>query len=242
MNALKTISALLLTLSFGAAPAYAQGLDVSVGGGVDAGATTSVDVEAAADADTSVSDADARGAASTDTAAGFSLTRTHASVTNSSGTPMSAESVNTANDLEVYAASALRTHDSFDGVDVTSDRLSFRFKEDARLFGFIPHRVTSRVEVSGDGTVTVTRPWYSFLTSGLSADTTASIEARVRTALGESSGVMTARTQALVLAEIVSALEGSVDTSTQLNASADASGMEADAAGGASGSLEVAPN
>ena len=240
MNALKTLSALLLTLTFAASPAYAQNLDVSVGGGVDAGATTSLDIEA--DADTSMDDGHADATVGTDTAAGFSLTRTHASVTNSSGTPMSAESVNTANDLEVYAASALRTHDSFDGVDVTSDRLSFRFKEDAKLFGFIPHKVTSRVEVSGDGAVTVTRPWYSFLASGLSTDTTASIEARVRTALGESSGTMTARTQALVLAEIVSALEGSADTSARVDASADISGVEADAAGNASGSLEVAPN
>jgi len=248
MTAVKTISALLLTLALGALPAYAQNIDISVGGGVDAntGDTTSVDADAEVEADAEVSTDDTETDAATNTATGFTLTRTDASVTNSSGTPMSADSVNTESDLEVFAATTLRTNDSFEGVDVASDRLSFRFKEDAKLFGFIPHQVTSRVVVSGDGRVEISRPWYSFLASGLSADTATSIESRVRTALGESAGSMNTRTQALVLAEIASALAGSVDVSADTTNSAelqsDETGINSAVTGDTSAAVDVVPN
>lgn len=262
MTLIRTIAAFLLILGL-AAPTYAHECEpghnhdtgVNVGGGVDASVGGVVDVDADASADVSVDSGDqtqgdgsADGASDSDprdtsAGAGFSLSRSDDSVRSGSESSMSASSVNSDSDLEVFAASTLRSDDSFDGVDVSSDRLSFRYKEDARLFGFIPHKVTTRVEVSGDGTVRVTRPWYSFLVAGLSNETSASIESRVRTALANSSGSMDARTKALVLSEIASALTGSASASANVMLDARTEGGSADTdAGGSADARVIAPN
>jgi len=239
IGALSLVAALAL-----GAPAYAQTIDIgangSAGVGTDsssASTDTAIDVSVGAPTEEETS-------ASESPATGFTLLRSDASVTNSSDAVMDARSVQTESDLEAYAATTLRTNDSFDGVETSSDRLVLRFTEDAKLFGFIPHTVTSRVEVDANGSVTVSRPWYSFLVAGLSNETDASIEARVTKAMGDtnSSGTMSARSQALVLAEIASALGGSVDVSANASGAARTDDMSASGTLDNDSRVDVQPN
>ena len=209
--------ALLISSSAGV---YAQNINtdtaadirVDTGGVLNASSSVggSADVSADADAETANDDInDIEATSSGSDRASFSLNRDDAAVTNSTGTAIAASSVNTASDLEAYAAATMRTSDRIEGVEVADEHIVLRFTEEARLLGFIPHTMTSRVEVETDGTVRVVRPWYGFLVSGISADATADLEARVQAALGEergSSGALSTRTQALVLAEVARAL------------------------------------
>ena len=248
-------AALALALVLGiSAPAHAQSINTTTTGqvGIDVGDDSSVDAGADASVgtapDETTADDDRMSAGvSSGTDTGFSLTRSDASVTSSSGATVSASSVNTESDLEAYAASTLRANDSIDGVDVASDRLSLSFKEDARLFGFIPHTVTSRVEVSGDGSVRVMRPWYSFLVAGLSVDTKTTIESRVKSAMNEeASGSFSSRSQARVIAEIASALGSSVDAqasaSVDMSANTDDATLNGNATSDTNGTVDVYPN
>ncbi len=213
------------------AGAYAQTIttDTAADIRVDAGGVLNASSSAGGSADVSVDSdaeataeetADSEASASGSGSASFSLKRGDAAVTNSTGTAIAATSVNTASDLEAYAAATLRASDRIDGVEVRDERIVLRFTEEARLFGFIPHTMTSRVEIETDGSVRVVRPWYGFLATGVSADAGADLEARIQAALGEELGSseLSARTQALVLAEVAGAL-GSTEADTAASGS-----------------------
>lgn len=178
--------------------------------------------------------------------AGFNLSKDDASVRDSSGSQIAAESVNTESDLEAYAASTLRASNTIENIDAGSDELRVKFKEPARFLWFIPFEMTSTVTVNADGSVSVNRPWYSFLAS-VDGDVKSDIESRVRTALENESG-LTARSQARVLAALSTALDGSGSATAQgsLDANASAGGdtpTEGDDDGTADqGSGDVAPN
>lgn len=244
---------LMLALMLGlASTAFAQNADVNaqLDTAVDA-AVDDVDanVDVSADADASVSNdgevtAGSEGQASA--GATFRLMRGDAAVESSSANTISASSVSTESDVEAYAASTLRTNDALESVDVTGENVSVSFKEQVRLFGFIPMDMTSRIEVASDGTVRIERPWYSFLTAGASTEVTSAIEANVRNAI-ETEGGLTARAQARILNEVSLALGGNAEASASLGETIES---ELDTAldavvntqlEGESGSAEAAP-
>jgi hypothetical protein len=191
-----------------------------------------IDAGSALNASSSAGPADSEDAARANSgvaaSASFSLSRSDASVTNSSGTMVDAASVNTEGDLEAYAAATLRTSNTLKGVQVDSERVVLRFTEEAQLLGFIPHTMTSRVEVREDGSVRVMRPWYGFLATGASADASVQMEARVRQALADARAHdgpgLSAHQQAAILAEVAASLNGA-----SMSATADAS-VESEAA------------
>lgn len=157
------------------------------------------------------------GAASVNLNAGGSLRldRDDAKVENSTAGSASADTVNTDGDLESYAAATLRDHESLENVDVTEDHVSLSFKEDARLFGFIPLTMTSRLMADANGNVTIVRPWYSFMVMGTTERSTTDLKARVQAILSSAKtedGHLTTRGQAVLMHELTLALGGSSAT------------------------------
>jgi|GEM_PF-6249562 len=230
---LQTLLALVLITGI-SVPALAQTIDVGAQGDVDLEiGTGSASVEGSAGAEADVADErdaemteeDASASDGQEDGTSFSLTRTEATLRSAGSAMVDAGSVNTRSDLEAYAAATLNASDRFESVDVSNDRVVLHFTEDARLFGFIPHTVTSRVEVMADGSVKVERPWYRFLVAGLSADSSADLEARVRSALATEGvqGSLSARSQARVLAEVARSFESGADASASAEGSAEVS-------------------
>ena len=222
---LSLLSPLALVLILGISTSvHAQNADIGI----------RVDADGALNASSSAGDAGSEDMSSqTDvgadatTGASFNLNRFDASVSNSSGAVIDATSVNTKSDLEAYAAAALHSGSSFESVTVTEDSVVLSFKENARLLGIIPHTITSRIEVDGDGSVRVIRPWYRFLVAGISPDTSANLEARITQVLQENrmegNAALSARAQAVILAEVIAATNSSVAQSTDTTASVEAS-------------------
>lgn len=153
------------------------------------------------------------------------LNKTDASVKSSSNTNVEASTVSTTNDVEAFAASTIRSHESVEGVDAGTDHVTVSFSERGRILGIFPVAMTSKVVARADGSVKIERPWYSFLTWGDRAELSGDLEARVRAAL-ENDGALTAegtlstRAQAVLMDEIARAVSG---TSATADASADAS-------------------
>lgn len=188
----------------GAGTAYAQNADIHAQ--LDATVldqSVDADTSASLDADTSTDDTVVQ--TSADSGATFNLSRDDAAVDSASEGNTSAATVSTQGDLEAYAATAIRDTDAIEGVDMTGEALQVRFGESVRLFGFIPFTMTSRVEVASDGTVSVKRPWYSFLVAGASTEVTSEMETNIRNAIAAEGG-FTTRAQAQVLGEVAAAL------------------------------------
>lgn len=228
---------LMLALLLGVAgTAFAQNADVGaqIDGAVDASVDDTVDasVDVSADADASVgNDSDTRTSDTNGdsdsvsvTGATFSLVRGDAAV-DSASESASATNVTTNSDLEAYAASTLRANDSIEGVDVSNENVTVKFKEQVRLLGFIPMNMTSHVEVAQDGSVRIERPWYSFLAFGASAELSSDMEASIRNVIVAEGG-LTARAQAQVLNEVALALGGSASSDTTLSETVE-SGIDA---------------
>ena len=243
---------LALALSVGA-PAFAQNVEIDVAGDVrvDNGsalnASSSAGAEVSDNQDDTTPEPDASAGSGSSGAIGFSLERGDVSVVNSNGAAIAPASVNSESDLEAYAASALSANEALEGVEAASEKLVLRFKEDARFLGIFPFSMTSRVEVEQDGSVRVVRPWYSFLATGVESTVAADIETRVRGAMNAEEGIamsgeMSSRAQALVLAELVAALNGSAAASTQASSNAETNNGSIDAEGSLRGEVEVAPN
>lgn len=125
---------------------------------------------------------------SVDTAAGFGVAETSASTsveatvstetspapvfshTQKNAAAMLDDSVSSVSDvssnktLESYVALAVNTNENLSSVGVdASGTLLVGYRQPARLFGFIPMQMTSRVRVTKDAEVTLSYPWYSFL-------------------------------------------------------------------------------
>lgn len=99
--------------------------------------------------------------------------------------------VTTRADLEAYASSRVAANERVEQVEFSGERMRISFKEEGRLFGFIPVAMTSHAEVRADGSVEISRPWYRFLvaTSG-GAQADVDLETRIQAALSASPSML----------------------------------------------------
>jgi hypothetical protein len=147
-------------------------LDLKAKPVVQAGATTSVSgstfnttngASAGASADDSVgAAADVSAAASSSAAEGLVVTR--ADVAGEAPAPVEPASVVTSSDLDAYARAVIRSDDNISKVGASADEVSVWYKEHGKFLGLIPVAVTTRATIHADGTVSIDRPWYDFLT------------------------------------------------------------------------------
>ena len=116
--------------------------------------------------------------------------------------------VRTGDDLEVYADSVEQTNESITSVSSSDDSVSVGHTISAKLFGFIPVSMTETISVTVDGgddaSVTVKRPWWSFLATA--PDERAMLASRVRAYLPESISV-DGELDANIKAQFISAIE-----------------------------------
>jgi len=73
------------------------------------------------------------------------------------------DSVKSDSDLEVYAKTLVSKDANIKSIMVNENDTALSYKEPAKLFGFIPIKMSATVHVGTDGTVTVKWPWTSFM-------------------------------------------------------------------------------
>lgn len=170
---------LLAAFGFSAAGAVqAQGVNLDVGTDINVSATSSgLDAGVMADTDASLSsDAGTSTEVGSATLAEFSIDRNDLT----EGTVYSvtrAEDVMTPASLESYVGSLVERDDRVEEIELANGELVIRYKAEAKFLGFIPGSITIRAEVSPEGEVRVSYPWYSFLMA--KAESRADLEARL---------------------------------------------------------------
>lgn len=175
------ISTLVLLAVFGfgsAAAAHAQGIGLDIDTGVSVTAT-GTDMDSSVNTGASLS-----GDAGTTTEAagegsvqgGFSIDRndlkegTEYSVTR-------ADDVLTPASLEAYVGSVVERDERVQEIELNNGELIIRYKAEAKFLGFIPGSISIRAEVTPEGEVSVSYPWYAFLMS--KAESRADLETRL---------------------------------------------------------------
>jgi len=133
--------------------------DTGTSSGTGVSGTAGVDIGASAD-DTGVSSGDRADFS-------FSIGRDDADQADTGasgrGSVESASAVSSDETLRAYAETAVRNDENLERVEVGSEGLDIRYRQEARILGFIPGHVTVTVHVTNDGSVSVDYPWYSFM-------------------------------------------------------------------------------
>ena len=73
--------------------------------------------------------------------------------------------VSTEEELEVFTQALVVNDSNIENVVVAEDRVDIDYKQPAKLFGFIPIKLTVKSSIDTKGEVKVKFPWYSFLSS-----------------------------------------------------------------------------
>ncbi len=84
-------------------------------------------------------------------------------------------------EFDSYVQITLEQDENLSGVSSDDDSVSVRYRDRARLFGFIPMTVSAEAVVNADGSVEVSYPWYRFLAAYDSGSLKADIEASAGT-------------------------------------------------------------
>ncbi len=67
-------------------------------------------------------------------------------------------------DLDAYAQAAMQSDSAIAGMNFSTDAVEVRYKESAKFLALIPVTFTVVARADADGSVSVSYPWYSFLT------------------------------------------------------------------------------
>lgn len=120
-----------------------------------------------------------------------------------------AAQVHTGNDFHLFVQSIVNENKNIESVSSQDDRVSVTRSINTKLFGFIPSSIKETVLVVswGDGTnqVTISRPWWNFLSKDeITASTTqAVVESRINNIPAvEWKAILDATTRARIISEI----------------------------------------
>lgn len=249
----------LAAVAVALAPAFAMAASLDVGGtvtvGANAGSGTSVgtDVNVGANAGTNSGSStgamqgDARsGSATGSSMAGASgmlmiTAQDAAADANAQGAGMVTSSANVANDADfaAYAKSQLRADPNIKEVDSDNSSVAVKYAEHGHFLGVFPVTMTASAKVAADGSITISHPWYYFLTSTSANDaalkaslaqstvgmfhTTPSAASEGATSTASGQVTLTAAQKAALLATIRAALATSAAMSASGTASTSAS-------------------
>ena len=122
-----------------------------------------------------------------------------------------AEQVHDRNALRRFAMAKLKADENANEVKLSSTTVEASYPTHARLFGFIPTSLNTRVAINSDGTVSVTLPWYAFLFGTEGDKVHANLEETVQATIGSTtaSTTLTAQMQARLLESILATLHAS---------------------------------
>jgi hypothetical protein len=232
----QTTSFLLAVLLFAPLASYAQ-IEVSAGGdttsSVGGGADGVLEVHSYTDIDASAEvDAEAKGTTSTkaeEEEGSTSSTTALLLKLNALGVAVNSSSeVVTDADLEVFSANVSAENENVAGVSVTKNgeksEVMVEYKHRARLFGFIPVKITSttfvKAKANGEAEVRTRLPWWRILVT--SEDyTKAEIESRIKNnATIKANAKVDA--SASEKAQIAEAIIAELDAEAKANAEAEA--------------------
>jgi len=65
--------------------------------------------------------------------------------------------------LKAYATSLMRADARLDSVEIADKKMDVRYRQPARLLGFIPASLVLTVQVDEQGAIKIDYPWYAFL-------------------------------------------------------------------------------
>ena len=77
----------------------------------------------------------------------------------------SSTQVKTVDDFHAYARSAIQSNPNLEEVDASDGAVSVKYQEPGRVLGLFPVTMSSSATIDSGGNVTLTHPWYYFLTS-----------------------------------------------------------------------------
>lgn len=126
-------------------------------------------------------------------------------------------------DLSGFVASTINADENVARVETSADKVSVTYKQNAKLFGFIPVTLDATATVDAEGTMDVKYPWYAFLAVTNEADLEADLQSRVDSvfALGanaEASAELGASTQAHLINEIRAVMAAGLDADASASA------------------------
>lgn len=240
----------LAALAVALAPAFAMAASLDLGStasvGANAGSGTSVNVgtdvnvgaSGSAGSGTASSSAQGSHASGSSTGSGI-LTITAQDASDDSGTQSAVtSSASVANDADfaAYAKSQLRANSNLKEVDSDDSSVAVKYTEPGRFLGVFPVTMTATAKVAADGSITVSHPWYYFLTASSADDaafkaaiaqstvgmlhTTPSAASEGATSTASARASLTAQQKAAILATIRAALATSASTNTTASTSA----------------------
>lgn len=228
------VSALSVSTNGSGSAAVNVGTGVSVNAGGSASASGGVGTNADTDTDMG-SGSSTTGSASSGTSANAAasgsanlsipLVVTQADV--SSGTTqavqISADKVQTTNDLSGYIAAQMQGDANLMSVDTASDHVAVTYQEPAKFLGIFPITVDTTATTDASGNVSVSQPWWAFLATTNNAQLQANVQSSVSSIIG-ASGSANAQLSASQQARLVSAIKTVLAAAANANASASASG------------------
>ncbi len=135
--------------------------------------------------------------------------------------------VSNRSDLESFITASAQNDENFQSASSSNDEVSLRYKEPAKLFGFLPISLSTNVKADANGNVKVHYPWYRFLVALQDSDLQSKIEAKVNAVLlangaKDTSAEFSASTQAHLINDIREALHESYQNIKNPNAKANA--------------------
>ncbi len=186
--------------------------------------------------------ANTSGTASSDTSASGSsdgvdlgvivITRADIAAGTTASGSVSPASVKTQVDLSGFIASQVKADDNVSQVEASADTVSVTYKQNAKLFGFIPVTLDATATVDAEGNVDISYPWYAFLAATDKAELEGRIRDNVDATLGvsgsastsasanaEATAKLAASTQAKLVAAVKAAMQAQLDASAQADVS-----------------------
>ncbi len=127
-------------------------------------------------------------------------------------------------DLKTYTTGVQTSEENVSDIDTdSSDSVSVSWKNDAKLFGFISVKISSKTTVSAeqDNTVKVVTelPWWSIFVTGVNSDTWAQADMKIQQS-SEVKANMKAQANASAKAHVVHAVVSQLSAEARANAKA----------------------
>lgn len=133
-----------------------------------------------------------------------------ASLGENSGTSAST-SATSSSPARTHAAVLLRSDANVSAIALSPARVMLRYREPAKLFGFIRVQLPVEVSVTADGKTSVTYPWYSFLYATNETSLSVRTDAAARSDLPAASSTLSAAEQATLLDSLHAILKSEAD-------------------------------
>lgn len=237
---LSVLSLGLLSASTAAASGVDLGSAVGVSGSSSEGVlnanlgsslqtSSSVGVNSNQNASTSTTDqsqssasVSSNGSVAADLGAGIVVTRSDADADSSEPT-IAAANVSSSGDLNSFVKSEMKADANLGSVGVDSNSVNVNYKEQAKLFGFIPMKTSVTVTVDNSGNVTLHYPWYRFLMSVDDSNLKTNLQSNAAAAMSANANVNSTAslsTKAEVVEAVVNTLRANLNGNVSANASA----------------------